>query len=441
MKTGQIRLHIILACVGLLTLPATGHAQLTFITNNGAITITGYTNLPSNAVVVIPGTTNNWPVTSIGESAFSHDTNLASVSIPNSITNIGYNAFYFCTGMTNVTMGTNVQTIGSSAFESCWQLHSVTIPKSVTNVGDDLFQSSGLGSVTIDNNAIGSQEFYSCGGLTNAAISTNVTSIGTYAFGGCSFTNIVIPNSVTNIGPGAFWFTYLQSVTISDGVIAIGGGAFQGTRLTSIAIPSSITSIGDIAFNSCDSLTNIEVDVSNLYFSSVNGILFDKNQTTLVQYPGGLGGSYTVPNGTDNIGEYAFANCDLLTSVYFDGNAPTTDWTAFYADNNVTAYYLTGTSGWADFSAESGVTAVLWNPQAQTADGSFGIGTNGFGFNIAGSSNLVIVVEAATNLANPLWSPVSTNSLNTVVGTNGVSYFSDPQWANYSSRFYRFSSP
>jgi hypothetical protein len=89
----------------------------------------------------------------------------------------------------------------------------------------------------------------------------------------------------------------------------------------------------------------------------------------------------------------------------------------------------------------SGYPTVLWNPEAQTGDGSFGIQTNQFGFNITGSSNLVIVVEASTSLASPVWSPVSTNTLNTFIGTNGTSYFSDSQWTNYPQRFYSFRSP
>jgi hypothetical protein len=84
----------------------------------------------------------------------------------------------------------------------------------------------------------------------------------------------------------------------------------------------------------------------------------------------------------------------------------------------------------------AGLPAVLWNPQVQTNRATFGVRTNRFGFNIAGSSNLVIVVEACTNPANPLWCPVSTNTL-----TGGSSYFSDPQWTNYPCRFYRLRSP
>ncbi len=60
---------------------------------------------------------------------------------------------------------------------------------------------------------------------------------------------------------------------------------------------------------------------------------------------------------------------------------------------------------------------------------------------IAGGSNLVVVVEASTNLASAIWIPVETNTLNTYIGTNGTSYFSDPQWTNYPGRFYRLRSP
>jgi hypothetical protein len=84
---------------------------------------------------------------------------------------------------------------------------------------------------------------------------------------------------------------------------------------------------------------------------------------------------------------------------------------------------------------------VLWDPHAQSSGANFGVQTNRFGFNITGSSNLVIVVEACTNFVNPTWSPVSTNTLNIFIGTNGTTYFSDSKWTNYCSRFYRLRSP
>jgi hypothetical protein len=133
----------------------------------------------------------------------------------------------------------------------------------------------------------------------------------------------------------------------------------------------------------------------------------------------------------------AFFDCINLTNVYFLGNAPGTD-SSFFGE---TVYYLPGTTGWENFAQLTGVTTLLWSPQVQTGNGSFGVQSNQFGFNITGNSNLVVVVEACTNLANPVWLPVSTNTLNTFVGTNGTSYFSDPQWTNYPSRFYGFSWP
>jgi hypothetical protein len=111
----------------------------------------------------------------------------------------------------------------------------------------------------------------------------------------------------------------------------------------------------------------------------------------------------------------------------------------FHNDNNVTVYYLPWTTGWG--TPFAGRPAVPWNPRAQTNDAGFGVRTNQFGFNITGASNLVIVVEACTDLANPAWSPVGTNTLNIFIGTNGMSYFSDPAWTNYPGRFYRFRSP
>ena len=95
---------------------------------------------------------------------------------------------------------------------------------------------------------------------------------------------------------------------------------------------------------------------------------------------------------------------------------------------------MPGATGW--YTPFGGVPVVLWNPQAQTGDASFGVRTNQFGFTITGNSNLVIVVEASTNPANPLWSPLATNTL-----TGGSCYFSDPQWTNYPARFYRLRSP
>jgi hypothetical protein len=106
----------------------------------------------------------------------------------------------------------------------------------------------------------------------------------------------------------------------------------------------------------------------------------------------------------------------------------------FASDDNATVYYLPGTTGWSTNFA--GLPTVLWTPQVQTSDASFGVRTNQFGFSIAWASGMVIVVEASTNLANPTWSPLATNTV-----TGDSLYFSDPQWTDYPGRFYRLRSP
>ena len=86
-------------------------------------------------------------------------------------------------------------------------------------------------------------------------------------------------------------------------VTSIGYEAFQYSSITGVTIPNSVTNIGGPAFSYCYSLTNIMVDPLNSAFSSVDGVLFNHNQTTLVEYyPGGKVGGYTIPNSVTSIG-------------------------------------------------------------------------------------------------------------------------------------------
>ena len=146
-----------------------------------------------------------------------------------------------------------------------------------------------------------------------------VTIIGGGAFDDCkSLTSVTIPNGVTSIGRETFsGCKSLTSVTIPNSVRSIGGGAFEDCEsLTSITLPKSVTNIGSNSFSDCSSLTEIIVDSDNLAYSSLNGVLFNKNQTTIVQYPAGKTAvSYTIPNSVKSIGEKAFVCCFSLTSV------------------------------------------------------------------------------------------------------------------------------
>ncbi len=243
---------------------------------------------------------------------------------------------------------------------------------------------------------IGGSAFLGKTSLTNVTIPSSVTSMGSFAFSSCSnLTSVTIPNSCTSIGDHAFFLcSNLTSVAIPTGVTSIGGQAFSNcTSLTSVTIPSSVASIGTAAFISCSSLAAITVDPSNGYYSSADGVLFNKNPTALLQFPAGKTGAYSIPSGVTSIGDSAFYTCRSLTSVTipasvtsigsdafsdcnkltsvtipnsvtsigtsafsyctdlasvsFEGNAPTTVGSDVFYNANVTVYYLSGTTGWA----------------------------------------------------------------------------------------------
>jgi len=167
----------------------------------------------------------------------------------------------------------------------------------------------------------------------------------------------------------------------------------------SYTIPNSVTSLGYGAFFRCTNLANV-----------------------------------TVPNGVTNIGKDAFYTCTSLTRLNFKGNAPSLGLYVFLGANNAIIYYLPGTTNWG--ATFGGHPTALWQPQVQTSDTSFGVQTNQFGFNIAWADGWTVAVEICTNLANPTWLPVATNTL-----TGGSFYFSDPDWTNSPRRFYRLRWP
>ena len=246
------------------------------------------------------------------------------------------NPFYKKSNIKTVIIKNGVTSIGDYTFRDCRSLTSVTIPNSVASIGDSAF--------------------YSCTSLTNVTIPNSVTSIGDWAFFNCtSLTSIIIPNSVTSIGDSAF----------------------KGcTSLTSATIPDSVTSIGDSAFYSCTSLTSIEVSGNNKNYSSLDGVLFNKNKTELITYPlGKTDSEYAIPDSVTSIGDYAFKGCTSLTSATIPDSVASIGDSAFYSCTSLTNVTIpnsvTSIGDWAFFNCTSLTSIIIPNSVTSIGDSAF----------------------------------------------------------------------
>jgi hypothetical protein len=363
--------------------------EFTYGSSGSNVTITGYTGPGGD--VIIPETIDGQAVTSIGDMAFYGCTRLTSVTIPNGVSSIGSGAFYLCTCLHSVSIPDSVNRIGAAAFQSCQSLNAVAIPLGVTAIGATaFFNCTGLESVNIPDSvtSIGSAAFKNCTGLASVAIGNSVMSVGEEAFRGCtSLVNVTIADGVGTIGASAFRnCRNLINITIGDGLVAIGDWAFADctdlsniaipdsvtsigdwafadcTGLSNIAIPASVTSIGDGAFGGCTSLSAIDVAPLNSVYSSLDGVLFNKNQRTLIQCPGGKTGGYTIPISVTSIEGSALSGCTSLTSIVIPDSVtcigPETFWGCISLTNVVIPDSVTSIGDWA-FADCTGLTSVV----------------------------------------------------------------------------------
>ena len=310
----------------------------------------------------IPSKLDTYTVTSIGWHAFAYCESLTSVTIPDSVTRIDSGAFYECYNLTSVKIGNGVTSIGDSAFLECHSLTSVTIPDSVTEIGDSAFKE--------------------CHSLTS----------------------ITIPDSVTRIGDSAFYECY---------------------NLTSVTIPESVEYIFDSPFGNCYNLTEIKVDANNRRFTSQDGVLFDGDMISIIQYPiGNARKTYDIPKGVESINNNAFEGCSKLTSVTIPESVTSIVEGAFTNCSNLTEIRVDANN--KDYSSQDGIlfnknkTELILCPGGKT--GTYKI-----------PNSVTRIGDDAFAHCSKLTSVTIPDSVTSIGGSafNGTGYYNNPSnWEN-----------
>lgn len=200
----------------------------------------------------------------------------------------------------SVKFGEGIE-IPSGVLNGCSRLESVELPSSLTTIPDSAFGG--------------------CSKLTKINLGDNVKVIGKSAFSNCkNLEEINLPDTLESIGADAFKnCAKITTLNIGPNVSSIGAGAFTGTKITSVYISAKLTEIeiGDSCF--LDDLSIISIPAENPAFTVENGVLYNKDKTTLLYYPRAL----TTDDGTfttsANIGPYAFYKTTLTKIIVTDG--------------------------------------------------------------------------------------------------------------------------
>ena len=277
-------------------------------------------------------------LTYIGESAFYYAA-MTSVTLPAGVTEIGERSFYNIAALTEFNFSESLKTIGDFAFYGCGKLTRIVLPDSVESIGTSAFnRCSSLQEVVFGKSlaSIGSMCFNYCHklehfvvdeanpnfkGVDGVLYNKNVDTLVLYPQGrpDASFT---MPETVKHIGPyGIYEPQLLQAVTVSPILETIDEFGMAGIALTGVLkLPATITSIHFKAFQYDDGVTAFELPESCAAYTTVDGVLYDKDVTHLLVYPAGRPDvSYETPDTVRTVGSYAFHSCKYLENIRLTG--------------------------------------------------------------------------------------------------------------------------
>lgn len=276
------------------------------IGDDGNVTITRYAG--EGGDVTIPDEIDGYPVTAIGDRAFINNPDVTSVTIPDNVTIIGDSVFSRCKNLTSVVIGDGVTTIGYRAFAETSKLTDVSVADGVERIKPLAFYRSGITSMVLPD---------------------TVVSIGERAFAECkALASINIPASLETINDKTFYkCESLQSIVFPESLYEIRGMAFSQSGLTSIHIPATLEYFDYNALPT--TLRSITVAEDHPCYMDIDGVMFNKEGTTLVRYPAGRVGVYTVPEGVTTIGTRAFYDATGLSMVTLSDSVETLENGAF----------------------------------------------------------------------------------------------------------------
>lgn len=358
----------------ILLFPAEINAQFNFITTNGTITIIGCTNTVRS--IIIPDKINGCIVTSIGDRAFANCVNLTNLTICQNITSIGSSAFDHCSSLKQIELPRKIEVLPEWPFSFCSRLTNISVAKEnpfFSAVNGVLFNhdqsmliqypTGRIGKYSIPEGVrfIGGLAFYGCYGLTDLSVPGSITNIGNRALGYSRLTNITLHAGIVSIGTNAFdCCQKLSAVNLPETITDIGPGAFKNCfALQKISIPASVTNIGYFAFEGCTGLEFISVAPENPCFRSVDGVLFNRSLTMLIQCPQERTAGFVIPDGVTSIAPFALSG-SKINNLFLPNSITDIGYAAFFGCKGITNLILpTGIS-----RIPRGAFHASWNLQS-----------------------------------------------------------------------------